>query len=129
MVDEKTKAAPQTDAPDEWGDDRGVFLPTWRFDGPEANGNPFVGVVLSDRLVKGVAGLDGTERDVTLYTLAPEDSTEQFTLWGSGMLERILPEHIGHRVKITDNGLAPQAGGTSLRMFDVRCSTCTRTGK
>lgn len=105
---------------EEFGPDRAAFLPTWDF----GNVNPFIGHVLTSRVVNDIVGLSGQPRDVTIFTIASDDG-ERADLWGSGMLERVLPEHIGHRVRIDDKGLEPQDDGTSLRVFDVRCATCT----
>jgi hypothetical protein len=109
MTDEKT--------PDPFGPDRSAFLPQW------PKGQPFQGIVLSYRIVPDVEGLQGA-RDVPLFRLVT-DSGEPFELWGSGMLSRVLPEHVKHRVRIEDKGLDAQEDGTQLRVFDVRCATCT----
>ncbi len=114
MAEDKGKAPAAKDA--EWGPDQAAFLPSWDF------GKPFVGTILSSRMVENVAGLGGTARDVPIFTVVDEQG-ERWSIWGSGMLSRVLPEHVSHFVRITDKGLDPQGDGTSLRIFDVRCKT------
>lgn len=126
MVEDKKGAEPTN----EFGDDRAEFLPPWPRD-PKSGDfvETFVGNIVSKDTVKDVAGLDGGEpRDVDLYTVADENG-EQFTIWGGGMLARVLPPHIGHRVRIEDLGKELLPDGKSLRRFDVRCATCTAAGK
>ncbi len=101
---------------EDFGPDRAAFLPQW------PKGKTFVGIVAGMRIVPDVEGLQGT-RDVPLFRLVTDDG-EAFELWGSGMLSRVLPEHLEHRVKIEDKGLVDQGDGTQLRMFEVRCATC-----
>lgn len=114
-----TKKIPEPPIDDEFGPDRSAFLPAWKF----ADDGPFTGTILTSRIVQGLVGLDRSPRDVPLFTIVSDDG-ERFSLWGSGMLSRVLPEHMGHRVRITDSGLEPQGDGTNLRVFDVRCATC-----
>lgn len=104
---------------DEFGGDRAAFLPQWDF-----TKGAFVGHVAGQRLVNDVEGIDGTPRDVPIFRLITDDG-EPFELWGSGMLSRVLPEHVGHRVKIEDKGKEPLGDGRELHTYDVRCATCT----
>lgn len=108
---------------EEFGDDRGEFLPVW------PKGKTFIGNILSREVVPDVTSeLSKVARDVDLYTVVDGDGTK-WSIWGSGMLERILPAHIGHRVRIEDKGLKDAGGGKSLREYDVRCATCTAEGR
>lgn len=111
---------------DEFGQDRAAFLPSWDF-----AANPvLVGTVTEREKVEGVTSeITGETRDVDLYTVATDDG-EPFTVWGSGVLARALPKHIGHRVRIEDKGIdTSRPAGRQPRMFEVRCATCTAEGK
>lgn len=122
MAEPKDKTTTDAEPASEFGADRGEFLPVW----PKEK--TFTGSILSREVVENVAGLDGRERDVDLYTVV-DDNGEKFSIWGSGMLERVLPQHVGHRVRIEDKGLKDAGGGKSLREYDIRCATCTKEGR
>lgn len=106
---------------DEFGGDRAAFLPQWEFE----KAGTFTGHVVGSRLVQDVEGLGGV-RDVPIFRLITDDG-EPFELWGSGMLSRVLPEHVGHRVRITDEGKTELDDNRQLHVYDVRCATCTAT--
>jgi hypothetical protein len=109
--------APQQ--PDDFGGDRAAFLPQWDF----GKAGAFTGHLAGMRVVPDVEGLNGT-RDVPMFRLITDDG-EPFELWGSGMLSRVLPEHLGHRVRITDSGKTELDDNRQLHVYDVRCATCT----
>lgn len=113
---------PKKDAPAEeiegWSDDQAAFLPTYDF---QTDGNPFVGTIESSRIVEGVtSAISNEQRDVPIFTIVRAEDGERFSLWGSGMLARVLPDLVGRVVRIEDRGLEPQGDGTSIRRFDVR---------
>lgn len=117
--DKGTKGSTSTEeVGDEWSDDQAAFLPAWDF----KEQGTFVGSIESKRDVENVMGLGGVERTVPIFTIVHEPDGERYSLWGSGMLARVLPELVGRRVRIEDKGLEPQGDGTSLRIFDVRTS-------
>jgi hypothetical protein len=110
-------ATKDTDPTDEWGEDEAPLLPA--FDFGKKGEHAFIGEILSVKDTPA-EGLDGTVRLVALFTVVTTDG-EKFVIWGTGMLSRVLPDLIGQGVvKIEDKGLEQQAGGTSLRVFDVR---------
>lgn len=120
MVEEKT---------DEFGTDRAAFLDGWPKDSKGNFAKPFVGTILDSEVIEDVEGLGGQARDVPLFTVVDDDGAK-WTIWGSGMLARVLPRHVGHRVRIEDKGLGERReDGTQLRSFDVRCATCTAEGR
>lgn len=121
MTDTKT-----TDQGEDFGADRAEFLPTWDF----AKTPTFTGTITDRETVHDVASqLSGEIRDVDLYTLVSDGDGQPYTVWGSGMLARVLPRHVGHHVKITDKGLKQQTDKTQLRVYEVRCATCTAEGR
>lgn len=130
MVEDKNTTKGATAPADEFGVDRAEFLPTWPRDDKTGDFvKPFIGTILDKVTVTDVPGIDGGERDVDLYTVVDDDG-ERWSLWASGMLERVLPPHIGHRVKIDDEGKEDRVGKVGqLRRFTVRCATCTAEGK
>lgn len=122
----ETKDKDTTPVDDEFGGDRAPFLPSWDFEKDPI----LIGTVVTSEVVRNVASrLSGDIRDVELFTIEQDDEAGRVTVWGSGMLARILPAHVGHRVRIESKGVETQQDKQQLRVFDVRCATCTAAGR
>lgn len=119
---EGTTTAP---AADDFGEDRAPFLPSWDFETDPV----LVATILSKEVVEGVrSNLSDDTRDLDLFTVVTDDG-ERFTVWGGGMIGRVFNGHMGHRVRAENKGLKQQEDKTQLRVFDIRCATCTAEGR
>jgi hypothetical protein len=110
----------ELDASEGWGEDVAAFAPSWNF---EKDGSVLVGRIIEQDSAE-VEGIGGEVREVPKFLLVTDDG-ERFNVWGSAVLSRVLPKHIGHRVRIEDKGTEEMGGGQSFRYFDVRCSDHT----
>lgn len=110
---------------DDWGESVSGLLPAWKF---EDYGN-LIGTLI-DRHMQEAPGLDGKTREVGLNTFVVENNpdpetspNDQYVVWDSAVLERVLPLHVGHRMKIVDLGTEPGERGRTLHRYDVFCAT------
>lgn len=108
---------------DEFGPDQSAFLPIWDFD----KQGDFIGTVAAKDSVV-TTGIDGEQRPTDLFTIVSQDG-ERFSVWGNAVFSRVLPRHIGHRIKIIDKGKQGLDNNRELHYFEIRCATCTAQGR
>lgn len=106
---------------DQWGEALTDIPPRHDF----ATGGDLVGTLISaeTRTLNDPNNV-GSKKDTELYTFGKDDSSK-VCIWGSAQLVQILPNHIGHRVKVVDTGTKEDiGGGRQVRKFNVFCATC-----
>lgn len=93
---------------------------------PTAEGD-LVGTLVNVEEIE-VDALDGGRRTARLYTVdVSGGGVEYRSVWGSGILDRVLPDHVGHYVRIRDTGRRLDLGdGRQLHEYVVWCRDCRR---
>lgn len=120
-TDEKTNKAADTQAAsdDDWGQPVSDMPDKHDFASGDLIGT--LGSVAQRELDNEFA--PGETKMVNLYTVQKDDG-EKAAVWGSAVLDRTLPDHVGHYVRIQDAGKVDAGQGRQLRQFNVYCKTC-----